>query len=407
LSFTIGPDKESPVAVHEPIKYLLTTDLNTKISAQVTDNIAVQSVKLEYFVNGGLVKSNEMKKDSDDVYSGELTFQAGSIKDNDVVSYRIVAIDASSNSNLGRLPLSGYFKFRIAGFRSPVETYENNFSIDTLDFISSDFRIYTVSGFDNAALNSPHPYPSPDVDNGEFNLTTTLKYPIILKSGSKMSFDEIVLIEPGETGVKFGSEGFYDYVIAEGSSDGGISWKPLADGYDSNLKNSWLTLFNGSTSGQNSTAVPTKDLFVKHEIDLLASGSFKAGDTIQIRFRLFSDPYAHGWGWMIDNLKIQDIGTSVNPFLLSAGDISYYPNPATDRLNLHIQGQKNIHKLFLKVYNSSGRMVYAQQLQLENSGLRTAIDVSNFVPGLYLFALEPENGQVVTRKILIQDSSFK
>jgi len=402
LSISIGPDKESPVAVHEPIKYLLTTDLNTKVSAQVTDNIAVQSVKLEYFVNGGLIKSIEMKNDSDNLYSGVLTFPEGSIKDNDVVSYRIVAIDASSQSNLGRLPLSGYFKFRIAGFRSPVELYENNFSMDTLDFISSDFRVYTASGFDNPALNSPHPYPSPDVDNAEFNLTTTLKYPIILKSGSKMSFDEIVLIEPGETGVKFGEEGFYDYVIAEGSSDNGISWKPLADGYDSNLKNSWITLYNSSTSGQNSTAVPTKDLFVKHEIDMLANGNFKAGDTIQIRFRLFSDPYAHGWGWMIDNLKIKDFGTSVNPVLLSAGEVSYFPNPATDRLNVHVQGQKNFHKLFLKAYNSSGRLVYSQQLQMENSELQTDIDVSSFDPGLYLFALEPENGQVVTRKILIR-----
>lgn len=402
LSFTIGPDKQSPVALHEPIKYLLTTDLNTKISAQVTDNIAVQSVKLEYFVNGGLVKTIEMKNDSDNVFSGELTFQAGSIKDNDVVSYRIVAIDASSQSNLGRLPLSGYFKFRIAGFRSPLAFYENDFSIDTLDFISSDFRIYTVSGFDNSALNSPHPYPSPNVDNTEFNFTTTLKYPIILKSGSKMSFDEIVLIEPGEPGAIFGSESFYDYVIAEGSADEGKTWKILADGYDSNLKNSWLTLFNSSTSGQNSTAVPTKDLFVKHEINLLSNSNFNVGDTIRIRFRLFSDPYAHGWGWMIDNLKIQDIGTSVNPVILSAGEVSYFPNPATDRLNLHVQGQKNIHKLLLKAFSSSGRIVYSQSFQLENSELQTDIDVSHFIPGLYLFALEPENGQVVTRKILIQ-----
>ena len=41
-------------------------------------------------------------------------------------------------------------------------------------------------------------------------------------------------------------------------------------------------------------------------------------------------------------------------------------------------------------------------MNLENSELQTNIDLSNFIPGLYLFALEPENGQVIARKILIQ-----
>ncbi len=403
LSFKIGPDKEAPVVVHDPVKYLLATDLNTKITALITDNIGVQSAKLEYFATGGtMIKSIDLKNDSDDVYSGEMSFAEGSLKDNDIVSYRIVAYDSSSQNNIGRLPLSGYFKFRIAGFRNPVNSYVNDFSVDTLDFISADFKINTVSGFDSPALNSPHPYPSPNANNKEFNFTTILKYPIILKPGGKMHFDEIVLVEPGESGVNFGSEDFYDYVIAEGSSDDGITWKPLADGYDSNLQNSWLNLYNSKMSGQNSTAVATKDLFVNHEIDLLANGNFKAADTIQIRFRLYSDPYAHGWGWIIDNLKIQDVETGVSPILLSSGEVSYFPNPATDQLNLLVQSKKDVRKLLLKAFNSSGRMVYNQTFLVESSEFQTRIDLGNFVPGLYLFVLEPENGQAVTRKILIQ-----
>jgi hypothetical protein len=402
LSFTIGPDKESPVIVHEPIDYLLATDLNAEITAQVTDNLGVDEVKVEYYVSGGMLQSFALKNDSDDVYSGELTFPAGSLKDNDIVNYRIVAYDASSQNNIGRLPLSGYFKFRIAGFRNPVYSYENDFSKDTLDFISSDFKINTVSGFDSPALNSPHPYHSPDADNKEFNFTAELKYPIILKPGGRMHFDEIALIEPGEAGIKFGDENFFDYVIVEGSADEGITWKPLADGYDCNLIKSWATLYNGSMVGQNSTGVPTKDLLVNHEIDLLANGNFKASDTIRIRFRLFSDPYAHGWGWIIDNLKIQDVETGVNPLILSAGEVNYYPNPAKDRLNLEVQSQKYLHKLILKAYNLSGKMVYNQLFSSESFDFKTEIDISKFIPGLYLFALEPENGQVITRKIQIQ-----
>lgn len=402
LSFKIGVDKVAPVVTYEPIKYMLNTNLSAKINVVATDNIGVKSVTLEYFVNGGLVKSLVLKNDSNDLYSGNLVFPAASLKDGDVVSYRVVAVDSSSQNNTGRLPLSGYNTFKIEGFRNPVDRYVNNFSTQTADFISTDFSISTVTGFDGPAMNSPHPYPSPDTDNVNFNFISILKYPIILKTGGKMSFNEIVLVEPGDPGTKFGDANFWDYVIEEGSKDGGSTWKPLIDGYDSNAQNSWYNLFMSSMVGNNSTAVPTKDLFVKREIDLLANGNFKAGDTIQVRFRLFSDPYSHGWGWIISNLAIQEFGTGVNPILLSSGEVSYFPNPATDRLNLQIQAQKNIHKLLLKVYNSSGVMVYNQSFPVESTSFQTEIDVSNFVPGLYLFALEPENGQVVTRKILIQ-----
>jgi hypothetical protein len=39
---------------------------------------------------------------------------------------------------------------------------------------------------------------------------------------------------------------------------------------------------------------------------------------------------------------------------------------------------------------------------MESISFQTGIDVSKFIPGLYLFAIEPEKGQTVTRKILIQ-----
>jgi hypothetical protein len=402
LTFTIGVDNQPPVIVYTPIKYLLTSNLSTNISAQVTDNIGVKSVNVEYFVNGGLINTLAMKNDSNAEYSAMLSFPAGSLVDGDLVSYRIVAVDVSSQSNVGRSPVSGYYNFRIVGFHNPVDSYVNNFDQDSLDFISDSFRIYTVKGFDSPALNSPHPYPSPDMDNGSINLTTVLKYPIILKAGGIMSYDEIAIVEPGDPGTKFGDANFYDYVIVEGSSDHGTNWKPLIDGYDSNSQKSWYNLWISSVVGNNSTAVATKDLFVNRQFNMLANGNFKAGDTIQVRFRLFSDPYSHGWGWIVDNLKIQDTGTAVSPVLLSQGEVVIYPNPARGRLNLHIQTKEGIQKLILKAYNSIGEQVYNQAYQVGSNLIESEIDVSKFTPGMYLFTVEPENGQVITRKILIQ-----
>lgn len=402
LSFKIGPDTELPVLKHEPVKYMLTTSLSEKINVEVTDNMGVKSVKVEYFVNGGTIQNLALAKDTGDIYSGNLAFTNGSLKDGDKVSYRIVATDISSNANIGRSPATGFNTFYVEGIQAPVSRYVNNFNTATRDFISSDFVISTVSGFDSPALNTAHPYPSPDTDNMEFNFTSLLKYPIILKSGGKMTFDEIVLVEPGETGTKFGDEEFWDYVIVEGSKDGGKLWKPLLDGYDSGAQKTWFNLFNSAMSGQNSTAVPTKDLFVKREIDLLANGNFKAGDTIQVRFRLFSDPYSHGWGWIIDNLSIQDIGTETSPVLLSSGEVNFYPNPATERVSIDIQSAQTINHFNLKVYNSVGEMLFNQFYPVRSTRFATTIDVRGFRPGLYLFALEQENGRAITRKLLIQ-----
>jgi len=402
LSFKIGPDKEAPVLKHEPIKYMLTTSPSAKIDVVATDNMGIKSVNLEYFVNGGLIKTLTLAHDTNDVYTGNLVFPVGSVKDGDKVQYRVVAVDVSSQPNTGRLPLSGYNTFYFYEMQKPVEKYVNNFNTETLDFISSDFTINTVTGFDNPALNTAHPYLSPDTDDMNFNFTTHLKYPVILKTGGKMSFDEIVLVEPGDAGTKFGDENFWDYVIVEGSKDKGKTWKPFLDGYDSNSQKSWFDLFNSKMSGQNSTAVPTKDLFVKHEIDLLANGNFAAGDTVQIRFRLFSDPYAHGWGWMIDNLAIQDIGTTVNPTLLSSGEVVLFPNPASNQLNIQIQARNTVENLLMKAYNSSGMLVFNQSFSVGSNHFQTNIDVHNFKTGLYLFVLEPENGQPVIRKILIE-----
>ncbi len=402
LSFKVGPDNEVPVLKHEPIKYMLTTSLLEKVDVEATDNMGIKSVNLEYFINGGVVKSIALTNDTNDIYTGNLVFPAGSVKDGDKISYRIVATDISSNNNIGRSPESGYNTFFIQGIQNPVERYVNNFNSASNDFISSDFSIITVSGFNSPALNSAHPYLSPDADDMEFNFTSILKYPIILKSGGKMAFDEIVLVEPGEAGTKFGDEEFWDYVIVEGSKDGGLNWKPLLDGYDSGAQQAWFNLFNSAVSGQNSTAVPTKDLFIKREIDLLANGNFKSGDTIQIRFRLFSDPYAHGWGWVIDNLSIQDIGTATNPLLLSSGEINFYPNPAKGVINFEFQAKQTVNQLVMKAYNSIGTLVLSQDYSIGTTQFAASIDVSKFQPGLYLFTVEQENGLPITRKILIQ-----
>ena len=402
FSFTTGIDKTAPVIVHEPINYILSSNPSLKLEATVTDNIGVKSVQGEYFVNGGAIKQMVLATDSTDHYSGILSFPAGTIQGGDVISYRIVATDLSSQSNVGRSPENGYNTVNVEGVKGPVDRYVTDFNSSNQDFIGSDFTIATPTGFDNAALNSAHPYLSPDADNTSFNFTSILRYPIVLNATGKMTFDEIALVEPGEDGSIFGGENFFDYVIVEGSNDNGVSWKPLDKGWDCRAYQSWLDKWNSLPSGNNSTAVATKDLYVKRTINMLDNGNFKTGDTILIRFRLFSDPYSHGWGWIIDNLAIQDVETGVSPQMLSSGEVLFYPNPANDNITVSLNSQKSLKTVQLKAYKTSGEMVYNRLFAVESNTFETKIDVTHFAPGLYLFAGETEDGRTITRKVVVQ-----
>ena len=129
---------------------------------------------------------------------------------------------------------------------------------------------------------------------------------------------EVVLVEPGETGSVFGSSDFMIMLVVEGSKNFGKTWFPLAAGYDSRYLTAWETAYNSSIVGQNSTYIGDESLLAKHTLFPKVSSGISAGDTLMVRFRLFSDPYANGWGWVIEDLHI-------GPLVDKIDDINYQP----------------------------------------------------------------------------------
>jgi len=117
--------------------------------------------------------------------------------------------------------------------------------------------------------------------------------PIIINSSNAfILFDEVALVEPGDSGAAFGSSNFYDYVIVEGSKDAGKTWNYFLPGWSCRDNAAWLTRFNSLLDANgNSLAAGDMSLLKKRQLDMLSSGYFKAGDTILIHFRLYSDSY--------------------------------------------------------------------------------------------------------------------
>ena len=399
-TITIGPDNILPTIAHKPIAYYLLNGDDLKITAEIDDNLGVDTAYVAYSINGEEHPPFGLSIDSETTYTGIFNFDKGTLKDGDLISYKIIARDSSVAQNTATLPDDSSFYFNIDGIFSPKIRYENYFDNITTDFILTDFDVYTDDGFDSGALQSPHPYPSPKQPRTNYNFSTILKQLIVLQDSGTMDYDEVVLVEPGEALTNFGDENFWDYVIVEGSKDSARTWLPLINGYDSNDNTTWKSKYNSLIVGQNSKATGSPDLYIKRQIKLSGNGNFSPGDTILIRFRLFSDPYANGWGWAIDNLRIQ-VPLSAKLTTLSPGNINIFPNPFGESFYVSIHPQKPVSDIEINVFNMFGQKLGTRLLDNIYGLTKERISLQQAGPGIY-FVVVKENGQPVYSKKIIK-----
>lgn len=264
-----------------------------------------------------------------------------------------VAIDVNATRTL---PLSAVsyvdgerFTSRIRSiqvFRTfePQASFTTDFSVDADAFALDGFVVETPSGFSNEALHTRHPYG----DNLQH--TARLLVPIIVSADNPyILYDDIALVEEGTPNSRFGDSQFFDYVILEGSNNG-ITWSPLADGYDARFNPAWQQALD---RGENGTAA----LFTSHEVNLL--NTFAPGEQIELRFRLFADQNVNGWGWAIDNLSIQEALPTATEETASPHSFSLYqnyPNPFREQTTIQYS-LATPSPVELTVYDMLGRRV--------------------------------------------------
>ncbi len=403
FTFVYGLDNIRPIISHDRINKINTDISQLDILAEITDVFTgVLSAQVNWTLDGVEQAPVMMERqtgfqvtDTTDNYKAILVFPNGPLAEGTSFRYQIVAVDRAKSANTSRLPFAGFFNVTVEAVKEAVVSYVNDFNASTTDFEGNGFRITRPALFNDNAIHSDHPYP--EAGQGNFrNLTYELQIPIIIREKDPlMEFDEIVLVEPGEPGTRFGDDEFWDYVIVEGKLLGTNEWLPFIDGYDSDAVPAWRTAYNNSAGGS-----PT--LFRKRVINMVSRGNFKVDDIVFIRFRLFSDPFVNGWGWAIDNLKIQDVSTSVEDFIVE-NRFNIYPNPNNgSALNIDIDLKQSSTDLLIEIIDLYGRLVKKERIIGAANILRYNTDISELNNGLYLVNVKFVTGDQISKKLIIQ-----
>jgi hypothetical protein len=394
--FNIGPDLATPEIIHEPVAYIFEGDSSLELTVEVTDNLGVKEVVVEYFFNAGTVQTAVMQERiGTDEFTTTITLPVLTIDDQ--MEYRFVARDKATVENISTLPAEGYYVVFVTGILPVQTSYVNDFDLPSNDFFGNSFSITTPPQFNNGAIHTTHPYPDGSGLNEESNYIYQLQIPILIDDSNPfIRFDEIVLVEPGESGAEFGGANFFDYVIVEGSLDRGTSWQPFINGYDASADSAWLLHYNNNMNNDNSVAEGDPGLYRERTINMVQNGNFSEGDEVLIRFRLFADALAHGWGWAIDNLSVQGPVTDVEQPL--ATGFKVYPVPVKQNLFVQFLNPGN-EQINIQISDLQGRVIYSEKVTATSGMAQKNIDVQSFKDGFYILKAKLKD-KMYTRKFL-------
>ena len=397
LTFKIGPDYLSPVIFHNPTKIISEAVQNIEITALAEDNLGINKVKVEYKINGTTQEPVVLANDSINFFKGNIWLHADYTNITSL-EYRIVAEDNSSAKNKKYAPLTGFYQVNVIQPETPVFGYFSDFNTTSADFVNSDFSISSQAGFYSGVLHSSHPYNVSGIENEIYNQIAQLKYPVVLKENGLMTFDEVVLVEPGTEGTSYTDPLFRDYVIVEGSKDNGVTWLPITKGYDAQTNEIWKSRFLTSAVNNSPVSSGSEDLLIHRTINLTDNTGFNKGDTILIRFRLASDASVNGWGWAIDNLEIQKLYTGNNEMEM-AYEVKVYPNPFSNHLQIDFLNAAS-SQVEIAVFNLTGKTVYRELWSDISYDTKKQIDLTALESGIYLVQTTDENSNRFTQKII-------
>lgn len=405
FSFYVGDDIIGPDIIHD--QTITTASVTTEqfeFTVECKDNIELDSIYLEYKINDNTSKMITCDfvqytiYDNYPIYNVTVSLTDEGLADGDIFKYKFHAVDRAGTPNTSELPGTGYFEIEIFDVTDPVNEVVITFDESDIDskFIFDGLFVDQPTNFSSACLNSPHPYEEGDGLNSENEIyyRATLKSPVIIRdSEAYIQFDQVAIIEPGDDGATYGSSNFWDYAVIEGSKDNGDTWHDFENGWDCTISSAFLNAYNAGSDG-------TESMYEWKRVDMLSTSNFAADDTVLVRFTLYSDQLTVGWGWALDNLKIQGNVASTND-IISNSKLKVYPNPATDNLNIELVSEEMIEDIDISIYNVAGKLIYLNNKSVNSKLYIENIDISDLNKGIYIIKINSELNSI-TKKLIVK-----
>jgi len=85
---------------------------------------------------------------------------------------------------------------------------------------------------------------------------------------------------------------------------------------------------------------------------------------------------------------------------ITKGNVSIFPNPANNTLNISLENIVN-STVELTMLNAQGKLVLIKEINNTDSESTTKFDVSKLLPGIYILQLKSENSIIERKKVLI------
>ncbi|MFI5371696.1 MAG: hypothetical protein ACHQ52_09065 [Candidatus Eisenbacteria bacterium] len=375
-----GPDVTPPVVTHVPVPLQTRWRLPQTLIAKATDDLGVDSVWVEYAVDGGDVQSVPVTSAGIDSFAVQL---GAGLARGDRVAYRFVARDVSTAHNIGYS--NAEYDTMVVG-RDWMEDFDNGAALAHGAAIWS-FRDAWHPETDPIAPQRGTSMHCGDADGGAYAphldaaLYTSWLYGI--PPGVVLQFDHRFDLEEAD------AQYAYDGALVEYSTDGS-TWSELTppEGYDHVLavKLSVLPASTPVWSG-NSRGWRTELL------DLSPLGS---GPAI-LCWRMLADEFIGRDGWWVDHVRlIWPDGTTDVPLANAPGAPRAWPNPARDALSMTLPAGLAGDGVW-ELYDVAGRRVstlWRGRFGISGATLRAAIP-DGIAPGLY-FARLSAGARVVT-----------
>lgn len=389
-AFVIGPDLIPPFVAHVPVTSQGEARMPQTLLARVTDNLGVDSVWVEYAVNGGSLQTSPASPAGRDSFAAPL---GSGLLPNDVLAYRVLARDASAAHLVAassatpetlRVGTNWIFDFENGAegltHAAGSTSYRDAWRLSTRSASPAGGTGWTCGAPDDTSGYPPH-------------LDACLDLPPVanVPAGTSLAFDQRWQLEQRN------ATQAWDGARLEASTDDGASWNLVttSGGYTHTLIGGDGPLLPGLPcwSGTSGWRYESADL------------TPFSGGTLRLRFRMLADDYTGYAGWFVDRIRLRFPGGTLaapgaSDGLLSAG--TPYPNPARGTLRMAIALDRACHVAWT-LFDLQGRRVQSLSRGVRPAGageLRAAWP-RPLGAGLYFARLEVAGRTVRTDRIAI------